>query len=409
MNVCWLKNAYRESILLSEKLNGIAIDWENFSKEEFLKLPLLEKDEIVTRIADFIPPHYVVSLDAGQLINNNTSGSTGKYMEVYWDKSDYRRSMFSLWFLRMKSYGIYPWDKRCRFYAVSFLKEIEGYKRYVNNGLEFSKKNLDENKLRRIYCDMLVYQPVWLILQPGIAELLCAVKNKFRLPHIKSVKYIELTGELLPVGLKEVIKKTFQCRVANQYGMNEVNSIAFECRNGNLHCMEENVFVEILNDEGHNVSNGIEGNIYVTTKHNRGMPFVRYGTGDKGKILDKKCACGCGNRLLQLSVGRKNDWIFTKKKNMISPDVFVNSIEIINHVADNCILQYQIIQEDYDFFRVKLVMANKMDKIEEMFIEYMGQEELKECKFEFEFCEVLHLEKTGKRRFFISKMNDGIE
>ena len=38
--------------------------------------------------------------------------------------------------------------------------------------------------------------------------------------------------------------------MTNQYGCYEANSIAYECPCGNLHWMEENIYVEVLDDEG---------------------------------------------------------------------------------------------------------------------------------------------------------------
>lgn len=406
MSTNFIEKAYQESILMAKKIEGISINWNDFSDKEFIKIPLLEKNEIVRRISDFIPPYYAWKLRQGQLLNINTSGSTGKYMEVYWDINDYRRSMFPLWFLRQKIYGVHTWDKRCRFYATPILGQNDNYKRYVNNGLEFNKSNLNEEMLKKIYYDMLDYQPIWLLLQPCIAELLCNVKNKYNLPNIKSLKYIEMTGELLTVQLKNMIKGTFLCAVANQYGMNEVNSIAFECDKGNLHCMEDNVYVEILDDKGCILPDGVEGNIYVTTKHNRVMPFIRYGTGDCGKILTSKCDCGCGGKILCLSVGRKNDWVITTEYNKISADVFIRAIEYINQGWDNCILQYQIVQEDYDLFIVKLVLSEKIEDIEKVFINQIGDERIKQANFKFEFFQALLPEKTGKRKFFVSKVKE---
>lgn len=63
--------------------------------------------------------------------------------------------------------------------------------------LEFSKSNLNEQKLLDIYKAIFDYKPVWLLLQPCIAELLCWVKEKNNLLTIDSVKYIECTGEML--------------------------------------------------------------------------------------------------------------------------------------------------------------------------------------------------------------------
>lgn len=109
--------------------------------------------------------------------------------------------------------------------------------------------------------------------------MLCETKVSIARAELASLKYIEMTGEELTDGLRFRIQECFHCPVADQYGANEVNSIAYECPEGNLHCMEDNVYVEILDDEGNPVPEGEAGNIYVTTCHNHAMPFIRYGIG----------------------------------------------------------------------------------------------------------------------------------
>lgn len=56
----------------------------------------MEKNDLVGDALKIMPPEYVPLLYQGKLLRNDTSGSTGKCLEVYWKKEDYMRSMFSL-------------------------------------------------------------------------------------------------------------------------------------------------------------------------------------------------------------------------------------------------------------------------------------------------------------------------
>ena len=120
------------------------------------------------------------------------------------------------------------------------------------------------------------------------------------------------------------------CSVANQYGANEVNSIAYECPQGHLHCMEDNVYVEILDDQGIPVPDGVSGNIYVTTCHNHAMPFIRYGIGDRESIAENTCSCGHHGRILKLKSGRGDDWVWMENGRKINLYVFIRAIEAVN-------------------------------------------------------------------------------
>lgn len=403
MNKQLIRQAYREVPFFMRKIEDIEIDWE-LPEGEFEKIPLLSKEEILGDSLCLLSPRYLSKFYRKELMQANTSGSTGKCLEICWSFEDCRRSLYSLWYYRKKYYGIYTWDKRCQFYTISRLAPEEEGKRYRNNSLEFSKNDLSEERLLEIYREMEGYQPVWLLLQPSIAELLCFIKKKYSLPDLESVRYIEMTGELFTDELRRELQEQFQCQVANQYGMNEVNSIAYECPEGNFHCMEDNVFVEILDDDGQPLSEGECGDIYVTTCHNQVMPFIRYKTGDKGSVECNTCSCGNKGRILHLREGRDNDWILTRDGRKINAYVFMRAIEAVNALTDHCIIQCQVIQNDYEAFEIRLVLDEPLEEVPRLFVENIGQMELRNADYQFFVCDGLMPEETGKRRFFLNKI-----
>lgn len=399
MKESFLKEAYKEVALYRKKIEKRDIDGS-----ELEQFPILTKEELVGHEGEMIPPRYIMDFYNGNLTDAHTSGSTGKCLEVYWRVSDTRRSMYPLWFYRRKYYGIEPWDKKCQFYTT---EQNENEKAGIRNrpyGLDFSKVNLTEQRLYQIYQQMLEYQPVWLLLQPCIAELLCQTKERYQLPDITSLRYIEMTGEMLYHNLRKRLIDNFHVAVANQYGMNEVNSIAYECPNGNLHCMEENVYIEILDDKQKRVKNESIGDIYVTTKTNKVMPFIRYRTGDRGRLCLNCCSCGMKGKILVLEEGRENDWIRMRSGERLTAYVFVRAIEVVNEMTDNSILQFQIIQKDFDNFLIRFATNRWKKEYETMFVRQLAQDELLKAKFEFRIERNLFPEETGKRRFFLSMM-----
>lgn len=400
MNESLITEAYQEVDYLREKMRTVDGDFD------FESIPLLEKDEIVEDPLKLMAPCYLPLLYRGELVRNDTSGSTGKYMEVYWRKQDYIKSMYPLWFYRNYFYGIRTWDKMCRFYTISRIGTSEELERYTKTGLEFSKNDLSEERLLDIYHKMEKFQPVWLLLQPCIAELLCFVKIKYQLPDILSLRYIEMTGEELTEDLRDRIRDCFHCLVANQYGANEVNSIAYECPQGHLHCMEDNVYVEILDDKGTPVPEGVSGNIYVTTCHNYAMPFIRYGIGDKGSLEENTCTCGHQGRILKLRSGRRDDWVWMENGRKINPYVFIRAVEAVNAIYERSIFQFQVIQRAYRDFLIRLAVDDEEEpaEIRHCFVENIGDSELRNAQYEFSFYDKLFPEMNGKRKFFKSEI-----
>ncbi len=167
-----LQKVYDNNSFYKRKIEDEDFEFgESFSQKDFECLPLLEKEELAGDALRIMFPEYIPKLYRKELMPFHTSGSTGKCLELYWDVSDFRRALYPLWFYRRKFYGIYTWDKHCKFYTLYQAGSEEPWMRE--------------------------YQPVWLLLQPCIAELLCLVQKKYELKKIHSVKYVECIGEML--------------------------------------------------------------------------------------------------------------------------------------------------------------------------------------------------------------------
>ena len=156
--------------------------------------------------------------------------------------------------------------------------------------------------------------------------------------------------------------------------------------------MEQNIYVETINEEGE-VINNQEGNIIITTLKNHTMPFIRYKVGDKGKIVtDYICQCGNHSSILELTTGRISDYAILKDGSKVNSYVFVRAIEMVNKLCENIILQFQIVQKDYDYFCVNLILDEVIidegigeREVEDMFLKNVKDERLFDTEFEFEY------------------------
>lgn len=176
-----------------------------------------------------------------------------------------------------------------------------------------------------------------------------------------------------------------------------------------MHCMSQNVFVEILDEMGNKIKDGNEGNIYVTSLTNHVMPFIRYKIGDRGKLCSEhNCKCGNSAPILELTNGRCNDFIVCEDGSRIHSSVFVKAIENTNKVMGKPIIQYQIHQITYNHFIVKLVLAYEdvdIQKLAETFGQLIDEERLYNSNITFELYEELFPDDcTGKLYYFINEM-----
>ena len=123
------------------------------------------------------------------------------------------------------------------------------------------------------------------------------------------VKVVFCTSERLYDHQREAISSAFACPVANGYGGRDAGFIAHECPEGGMHITAEDIIVEIIDENGTVSPSGISGEIVVTHLATSDFPFIRYRTGDVGKLATEPCACGRGLPVLKEIEGRSTDFV----------------------------------------------------------------------------------------------------
>lgn len=187
------------------------------------KLPLVKKNQIVLQQDKFISDDYLGELVMGRLNRTHTSGSTGTYLDVYWSKTDMSAALLPLWMERFRQAGVRTNDKVCLFNTT-----LQEDYQINGNKMLISKQKLNREKLIRIYQKMEEFNPSWLLVHPGIAQMILQMVKEEQLPILPNLKYIELTGEMVPAGLKQSLEKVFSCQVRSHYGTMEVGTIGYE-------------------------------------------------------------------------------------------------------------------------------------------------------------------------------------
>ncbi len=106
-------------------------------------------------------------------------------------------------------------------------------------------------------------------------------------------RYAIAGSEHLSLSSRRFVEKALGCEVYNRYGLEEVGTVAMECvvHDGN-HINCESFIIEIVDDDEKVLPEGSWGRVLVTDLYNNQMPFVRYDSGDRGRISWEKCSCG---------------------------------------------------------------------------------------------------------------------
>ncbi|MFC4402444.1 phenylacetate--CoA ligase family protein [Gracilibacillus xinjiangensis] len=135
------------------------------------------------------------------------------------------------------------------------------------------------------------------------------------------LRAICVAGELISERRREHIEKRWNVPVFNMYGSTETGNIATMCEYGNMHIVEEDFFVEVLDEDGANsVANGERGFAAITTLSHQGSPLLRYFNEDIISLESSECHCGRSGMILT-HYGRSKDRISLGRKRIDALDI----------------------------------------------------------------------------------------
>jgi len=231
--------------------------------------------------------------------------------------------------------------------------------------------------------------------------------------HERGIDYVRpkaviTSAETLLDFRRKIIEETFGCPVFDYYGSREVGAIAAECEeHSGYHVSAENVVLEFVRDDEH-VAAGENGVLLVTNLRNFGMPFIRYKIEDVGRPSDEVCSCGRGLPLISSIEGRTSEFmaVYDKQSGRIVPVRPAGPGVLGMPLMHLPLESYRIIQESLDKVVIKAVKGHGYDqKHTDFLIEYARKHLGNNITIDVEFVDYLPPLPSGKRSYFISKIN----
>ena len=271
------------------------------------RLPLLDKAQIRRSIGD------LVWQDApGGVYESNTGGSTGEPLTFYFDRrrqayDQAARARTHRWFgVDVGARELYLWGSPLELKRSDAIRRLRD--RLMNQRL-LDAFNLSDERMDRYLRAWDRFRPVCLFGYPSSIALFAShARRRGHALDTRRLRAVFVTGEVCYPHDRRMIAECFGVPVADGYGSREAGFIAHECPEGGMHVTAENVIVEIVND-GEPAATGESGEIVVTHLDAYAMPFVRYRTGDVGRLLPGRCACGRGLPLMDVVQGRSTDFL----------------------------------------------------------------------------------------------------
>ncbi|MGI6007089.1 MAG: DVU_1553 family AMP-dependent CoA ligase [Ruminococcus sp.] len=124
------------------------------------------------------------------------------------------------------------------------------------------------------------------------------------------LKRILVSTDYLADSVRKRIEQGLGCQVFNHFGITEAGlgcAVECQCHNG-MHIRENDLLVEVIDPvSGRILPNGKRGEMVLTTLTRKGMPLIRYRTGDYCIMERKPCRCGSYLARIVKTEGRIKD------------------------------------------------------------------------------------------------------
>jgi len=239
----------------------------------------------------------------------------------------------------------------------------------------------------------------------GHAHSIYALACEVRAQGIDDIrpKGVLATSMMLLAPERTVIEEVFGIPVFDRYGCEEVGLIGAECeRHDGMHVNVDHVVVEFLRDDGSRAEPGELGRVVVTDLLNEAMPLIRYDVGDMAAERPGACACGRGLPLMERVAGRTADFLKRSDGTRVAGvSLIENSLTKFPGIA-----QLQIVQDDLDLIRLRVVPDERFDEEARGLLVGYFRETFPGAAVRIELAAEIQREPNGKFRFAICHVPD---
>jgi phenylacetate-coenzyme A ligase PaaK-like adenylate-forming protein len=198
------------------------------------------------------------------------------------------------------------------------------------------------------------HRPRYLLTFPSVLQELASHPDARRIAML-GLKGMVAISEVTSEDVRDLVRKTFGCEIAQIYGCSEMGAVALQSPDdGALLVCEENVLLELLDDNDQPVEPGGTGRVILTSLHNYATPFIRYEIGDYATSAAED-ACPSGRTLTPLRriEGRRRNALVTARGARIWQSA-IPTASLLRHVAAT---QFQIRQPGPDTIELLYVPA----------------------------------------------------
>ncbi|MGN0703880.1 MAG: DVU_1553 family AMP-dependent CoA ligase [Lentihominibacter sp.] len=289
-----VRYAVENSVFYREKFSRVSADDSSFM-EYFRNLPFTTSEELRNRGMDFL---CVSPGQISRIVTLDTGGSTGEPKRVHFTEEDQQLTVD--YFENGMQLLVDCSDKVLILMPAKMPGSIG---RLLSEGLRNFGADTVDYGLPETEAEM---QPLLELMKEQHVTSVVALPTHMRMlaEHAAKeadsdsgcvLKNVLLSAEYVPEDTVKLIRDVFGCTVYEHYGMTEMGlGCAVSCGQGEgYHVRECDLYIEIIDPEtGETVPDGQPGEVVFTTLTRKGMPFIRYRTGDHSRWITDECQCG---------------------------------------------------------------------------------------------------------------------
>lgn len=214
-------------------------------------------------------------------------------------------------------------------------------------------------------------------------------------------------GDKLFPHYRRQIEKVFNTKVHETYGSAEGLMMGAQNDLDHMYLMNQNVYVELVDDEGNEVPEGEMGHVIVTSLNAFAMPLIRYRIGDLARMLPREQYPAKRSHdypIIEKVIGRDTDLVRTPGGKVLVVHSFTGIFEHIPEIS-----QFRITQEKLSGIKIEFVPGDGyheqlLDRVREKLYENIRE------PFEIDFIERNQIppSASGKPQLIISKISPAI-
>jgi len=342
----------------------------------------------------------LLSVPKSSLICYPTSGSSGIQTEVFIDKKEQSllRAILVNWWEWTGYYLGKPMFQTGMAPNRGILKSV---KDLVTRTKYFIAFGLNENEilqeLRKIEGKSNFHLGGYASSLYVIAEV--AKKHNMNLRFDAAISW----GDKMFDHYKKSVEESFQTKVFENYGLNEGFMVGMKKDLPYFYVYTPNVYLELLDEFGNEVSYGDMGHVVLTKLDGFAMPLIRYHTGDLAVRLPIERYPenrDLGFPLLERVIGRDTDLVKTPEGNTLIVHTFTGIFEFFPEIKQFKVVQHELEQIIIEYIPSDTFTIGVLSKIRNE----IHKKAKTDLKIEFQKVQQISSTKSGKPQIIESSI-----